>query len=504
MLAWIYRWHRRLALGVTLFVLAWTLSGALHPIISRLSIPPQHPAPQFAAGDDAALLSARAILDAAQIHQAVHLRAFVALDTPVLQVQRQAGELPLYFDRRDGKPLADFAERWAVQLARDYLALGELPVRAVTIITGFNADYPAVNRYLPVVRVQFAREDGLAVAIDALSGRPAAVEHDQQKMLRKLFQWLHTFSFLPEPLRHVAATLLVTMAGATGVGGLILWGLQRRRPAVNRLRAWHRRFGVALSLMLIGFALSGGWHALLKVLRSPDPNWPVSTLHIAQLPADWPQAGPAVVWQALQQAGDRATPVLWRHALPASTAPLGAVDEHAHHRAATSGNATTPGDAGAMRVDASRAAQHERARAAAPIADRLQDGGGESRSLAELAGAQAARAGCQVQAVGDALLRFNDDYGFLNKRLPVWPVQCADGSLWFVDVRDGVLAARVTAADQIEGSVFDLLHKWRFLDPAGRDVRDSLLALAALLIATLAVIGVSMYAQRQRQRRARR
>src|SRR5690606_13573703 len=78
---------------------------------------------------------------------------------------------------------------------------------------------------------------------------------------------------------------------------------------------------------------------------------------------------------------------------------------------------------------------------------------------------------------------FAGEYGFLNKRLPVLRVEFAseDGATAYWEPGTGAIAAVVRNPDRYEGYSFGFLHKFHWLDFAGKNTRDAVAALAALL-----------------------
>ncbi len=473
MLALLYRWHRRLALGLALVLLAWMLSGLLHPLISRMSVPPRQPAPALTVVDPASVVPAQQLLRQHGIEHWQHLSLFGVDDKAIYQVQETAGALPRHFSASDGRELPEFAVQWATQLAFAYAGVDAASAPSVTVtpVLAFSDDYPLINRYLPAWRVQWQQADRFTVYIDALSGRPAATEHRQQKIWRQIFQWLHTFSFAPPgPIRYGIQLTLIGASLVLGLAGIGLWWQQRRRPAVSRLRHWHRRMGIGLSVPFLMFTFSGSWHLIDKLLEPAPVVLSASPLATAQLSAEWPRqlAVAELVWLRAEPDGT----TQWR----AAAKPIAS---HEHDHAA--------------------------ARQMPPAAAGWLTAAGEARNAAAVFAPQLAQLACspspeQAPAI---LQRFAGDYGFLNKRLPVWQFPCEDGRSLFFDPADSALAAQVTPANRLEGWSFHYLHKWHFLDALGRDARDLIQALCVLALVALTAIGVSMYLIRQRQRRAR-
>jgi hypothetical protein len=97
--------------------------------------------------------------------------------------------------------------------------------------------------------------------------------------------------------------------------------------------------------------------------------------------------------------------------------------------------------------------------------------------------------------------RFEGEYGFLNKRLPVWRVDTnAPGHpRYYVELGTGALASRVDDLDALEGYVFSVLHKCHVGD-IPKDLRDGLSASFALGNVIVALMGMVLFLRRGRPR----
>jgi hypothetical protein len=93
--------------------------------------------------------------------------------------------------------------------------------------------------------------------------------------------------------------------------------------------------------------------------------------------------------------------------------------------------------------------------------------------------------------------RFEGEYGFIFKRLPVYRVEYAtpDHARYYIEPATGALAARIDDGDALEGKTFSYLHKWHVTDK-GKDVRDALLALFALGNVAVALMGLTLFTRR--------
>lgn len=88
--------------------------------------------------------------------------------------------------------------------------------------------------------------------------------------------------------------------------------------------------------------------------------------------------------------------------------------------------------------------------------------------------------------------QFNDEYGFIYKRLPVFKVQYDDDAhtRCYIDPIDGALAATFRdGLASFENWSFTRIHKWHFLNPLGTLWRDLLMIAFALGNVAVALSG---------------
>lgn len=90
----------------------------------------------------------------------------------------------------------------------------------------------------------------------------------------------------------------------------------------------------------------------------------------------------------------------------------------------------------------------------------------------------------------EMVTRFAGEYGFVNKRLPVWKATFKNSSeRVYVETFSQKLALKVTPLKSIEGFSFAYLHKAHFLDFLGRNGRNITLMLLCVIIAFVAASG---------------
>lgn len=441
--------HRALAWIAAGTAVVWATSGAFHPLITAIGPKPvafQPPASSFEA---AALPAPAALLASAGIGAASQLRYLAVDGRPVLQVQPAGQAERVYLDAASGQPLADADRSRAVALARHYSGRAEAAVAETRLVEQFERDYPWINRLLPVWAVRFAGDDAVTVYVDTGGDRLGTMSDASKRRWQGLFQTLHTLSFIQVPyLRVIAISLLTgTLLLTAAVGARLLLMRGGRQP----LRRWHRRLAWVAVLPALLFPATG----LFKLL--------VGQLPVAALPVPPNLASAALTGLPFTAADGAireavAVPVIGGAAVWRVVAPRGEV----------------------LNLWLSEA-----------------DGTAIAGDDAALAGRIASGAlGTPPAAPLSLVTAFDRDYGFANKRLPVWRAVAADGSGWYVETRSGVVAAKVGgpdgALDQAQALVFNLLHKGHVLDPLGvtpnqRNVVMSALAASVVLVALLGI-----------------
>ena len=466
------RWHRRLGLIACAGIVIWASSGALHPLLSRYQ--PQ-PAQRMAPAVDTLATSAQALATVlaharvAQIHQARLVR--MAYKT-YYQVDAGDGTVR-YFDVLSGAERRDGDRSYAEYLARHFLGDHASTIAAVTRLTQFDEDYVAVNRLLPVYRVDFARADGMRAYVDTGSSALATLVDRRKARFTRLFTTLHNWRFAGngDVPRVPLAALVLACAIATPLLGLALYvahGRHRPRP----LARLHRGLGLAVAAMLLTSGASGGFHlvkgALDRAEATPALLHERPAIAISALAGLVPPAGTFSELGVVMLQG-RA----WYRGTGAS-APSGAE----HHGCEAPASALSryrglPDDA----TDIPDDVQYARA----------------------LAGAFSGLPPSRIEAV-EAISTFAGEYGFINKLLPVYRVAYSGPHhpRYYVHLDSATLAASIDDFDYLEGWSFAHLHKWQWLEFIGRWPRDIVMMTLALGIATTAALGFALFLRRPR------
>lgn len=487
------RLHRRFAKVAGFAAILWALSGFSHPLMVRSTPRPVTLlAPTPAALDLAGALPPGAVARSAGMAQLVEIRALAIGDSAAWLLRENAATPRRYFEAVSGREIHGYDRLRAERLARHYSGRKDATIVSARHVAAFDADYREVNRLLPVYEIVFSGEDGLRVHVDTGSGRLAAMSNDRQSALAFLFTNVHTLDFFParlEPLRVALIGALVgslLIAALFGLGLLVTAGSGRGRRRLHRLLAW----GAVVPALMS--SSSGLYHLVHSSLSETVPATP-RAIEPAEVMIDigalWPTMTGGTEVTGLTAVPVPGQAVVWRLALPSAAGATANGDAHAHHAA------PPRGPAGSLRAVRPLPALWFDA------AGRRLENGGET--VARLVASAGADPDAVARASATLVTAFDADYGFLEKRLPVWRLDLGRERL-HVDAEAGLIAARSSDADGFEARIFDRLHKWRFMDFIGLDNRDFLLMTLMATILSTAILGWTLLLARGRHGRKRR
>ena len=524
---WSHAKHRWLALIGGISLLVWGLSGLAH--IAMVLFGPQQ-AQFMPPRVTVSLDGARPIATTLAEHGIGQAAAVKTVAAPAGGVLWQVTQDPLaerrYFSPADGREIAGGDRAQAEFLARHFLAT-DRAIASARLQTRFDADYPWVNRLLPVWRLEFAGDDGLVAYVHTETSSLAAVNNTAKNRLQAVFRVLHTWEWVPpgmEWLRVAAIGLMVSSLLALALTGIAMLVTVRRKKRLPGARGWHRIAGYVLAVPLIMFSGSGIWHLAQSALVPPQSNLAMGTrVDVASgrwpVEADWAliARGRDVASVALV-AGAQGQP-LYRIGLAPPKGTIGG-GEHdhgadsakpAHGMAGHDHAAMLAAQAKALTTDAEiREARFAGIRPDSPAiyidaaTGTLAPAGDKDIALA-LARRFTGAPDSAVRQI-ELVTRFSHEYDFRNKRLPVWRIDYGapvSASL-FVDPGAGVLVDRVADREKPERLVFSFVHKWNFLFPIGRLGLNAVVgAFVIALLGFMAVLGLRMDLARRRARHRR-
>lgn len=489
---WLFRTHRWFGVISCIAVIMWGSSGVMHPIMSRLNPQPANAQPPLTVPALHAAMAPAEVLMRAGIKEVSGLRVLIWNEGTYYQVTVPAQPQRRYFEVNSGSELADGDMKYAEHLARHFVNNPQGKTTGVTRLEKFDDEYLSVNRLLPVYRIDFAadaskspsanasklRSDGLRVYVETSPPRLASLVDDTKATLGWLFRVIHQWEFLSDwdNMRMILITTLLSMALLSALTGLWMYGFMWQRNTLKNshrpVRRWHRGIGIGVSLSTLLFTISGTWHLLGSEQRD------VPTALVSRIPTEkihLPESVRHGMWGeiALVQMDGQA----YYQLTSASKNPTATGGEHDHSaKPAPKPNPQTTYasvDNGEIVADAA------------------------SRHAVSLAGQYSGLSEQQITAVS-TVTKFEGEYGFINKRLPVWRVDYAtpDHLSYYVETSSGALATTVRDAARVEGWIFSYLHKFHWLDFSGKNVRDIVSALFALGNVIVASLGLWMFTRR--------
>ncbi len=467
-------------------MMLWGLSGASHPIMSRLQPAPKQFMPPLAAVDLSSAVSLPALLQQQAITQFQHI-SLVHLDSQAYY-RIALPTAARYFSVKTGVERTGAEQALAVSLANYYTGRNAAAVAAVTPVTRFEPDYHPVNRLLPVWRVTYRGDHSLRAYVDTEQSRLATLVDDRRAFLTKVFQFGHNWSFLQScsTLQLAIATFVLVLIIASAITGVILY-IRQRKTAPYRLKRWgvqwwHREFGVWVSLLILLLASTGLFHLWMSDIqqRRPILHTALMSDSAALTTAAWSQLATGQVLK-LDIYGGGAT-LFWQ-IIPASVGAQGLP---------------------AAQVAAQHQHDHHAAIPHAPTAPVLWLTGlhtvtaltPEAYASAWLT-LMAKKTQPAIESV-QWVTSFANEYGFIFKRLPVLKVQTtqAQHARFYLEPATGALAASIDDSDGLEGFIFAYLHKWSF-QFVSKDVRDLMAVLAALAVSLTGALGAYLFAKKR-------
>jgi hypothetical protein len=460
----LYKWHHRIGLLITIPILGWCISGLTHPMMAHLF--KIKPAKRFVMPSpirlDSTSISLEEALKTHHIEAFSNFRLIIYKEESYYQIIKE-GKETTYINTTTNAKLENGDEEYAVYLARYFLGDQTSPIATITKVNEFTFEYKFINRLLPVYKVSFDRDDRMDVYVETNSTRLGTMNNWTRKTCIAIFSYLHNWSFLNGMpniklflmLTFMAMSFFVAASGLTIYG--FLWKTFKKRKASksNSNRKWHRRIGLMVSISTLGFAFSGGYHAFAKssAAKVKPIAMPIfASSSVEQFPRLVDKIGDRLIQNiSMVQIGtDNLFQVVW----------LEKGTETSYFETTT--------------------------------LDRL--GKGAERYAIHLASKYSNLPSDKIVST-TVIQKFEGEYGFINKRLPVTKVQydTEEKHSVYVETSSGKLAANISAPKRLEALSFLMLHKYHFIDPIGKTIRDIIIVSLVLGIMLVNILGLGLW-----------
>ncbi|WP_374949401.1 hypothetical protein [Mucilaginibacter sp.] len=468
-----YKWHRILGLTALVPVIFWTLSGLSHPFMSNW-FRPTIALEVFKPGLQSELRPALSIQQVLDKNGIGEIRNFTLINFnrktyyQVLDKDSVAN----YYSATDAGQLKNGDRLYAVYLARYFTQDSTSTVNSITLQKTFDEHYQPINRLLPVWKVSFDRPDAMDVYIETSHSRMGTFNNNTRKNMLWLFEQFHTWSFLAaiggEQFRIIILMIIITIMCLSLLSGLTVYGFfwkkfkaaQQSRKETGKedkrfVHRYHRQIGLIVSFVMFTFMISGAFHLLVK-------------LHNIQ-----PEK------KAYEQLISRTELIKSNLELPLPDSLIKQISLVKFNRSVFY-----------QIVDTKKNVKYYSA-----ATGRLLPGADEQYAVF-LAGfyrsGNAKQAALNKNKVSQ-VREFNNEYGFINKRLPVQKVELPGGENWYIETTTSKLATKVAGIDRAEGFSFIFLHKYFGMSWAGKNIRDIVSMLAALGVLVAALFGFAAF-----------
>ncbi len=491
-----YRWHRILGIVTVIPVIFWTISGLMHPFMSHWFKPliAHESIPAKPLVREQMTRSLVEILKQNQVTQFKNFRLVSFEKNAYYQIKTTDNHL-LYFHAKTGTPLHNGDTRYAESLARYLIDDYQSPVKAITQISSFDTEYKFINRLLPVWKVSFDRPDGMDVMIETEQSRLATFNTHSRKAFIWIFDVFHNWSFLEKisnnTVRIIVMLILLSIIGLSALSGVVIYGFLWRRfkkpkteNTVGILKKYHRQLGIAVALVTFTFAFSGGWHATRKL--TPDqrnqfvyePVFKTTELETASFPPDLP----------------------WERLLNIQLVKIGRKNYFQFFYDKTE---TESSEVVYQQTETHNVLKEGTLVYSKYLATKFANLSGISGdfqsaccdAMSDVSNAEISNDNIAETAI---LTRFDGEYGFVNKRLPVVRLayHTAQATTYYIEPATSRLAAKIENADRAEGWSFAMLHKYLLMEWAGKNVRDSVTIISALGVLVVSLFGLVLFLKR--------
>ncbi len=511
----LYKWHRKVSLIIALPVLIWAISGFMHPIMS--TIRPQI-ATQFISANAIEVKAIQTSLSKAltlnKITAFKNFRIVKIADNWFYQIQLIDPDELVYLSTINGIKLINGDQIYAQYLARYFLegaqkeisppllelsgnentqhtkdccelttiavlnSKSAVKIKAIKHIKSFDNEYRSINKVLPVYKIAFDRKDSISIFVETSQDRFAfAIDH-KRALFSKFFTLLHTWEWL-NFLGNGRLLIELFFVGLTFVtsciGIYLFFSTTSRRVKTNdliRSKRNHRYSALSIAVFTLMFSFSGFYHAFGKF--DPDTRnhyFSKATYQTSEIDLNFDSI------QNLIKS-------------PITNLSLVKIKDNNYYQITIKNQKQSgrPKPKDLMKeLNVPRPMMtYVNVKDFSILAE------GDKYYAHYLANTFS---GLSEELISsDTLItKFAGEYGFVNKRLPVWKVCYATNQheKYYVETSSGKLAAKIDDGTLREANSFNFLHKHHFMDFAGKEIRDfstMFWAMAQIILVTIGLI----------------
>ncbi|QOG04106.1 PepSY-associated TM helix domain-containing protein [Flavobacterium sp. MDT1-60] len=503
-----YKWHRVIGLITIIPVIFWTLSGLMHPFMAHFFKPEiaHDKLEQQIIDKNQLKFSIQEVLQKNELTQFKNFRIVAFNNKTYYQLKTIIGEL-WYYDTSTAEKLENGDQKYAEWLSRYFLEDQKSAVKKSEVVTEFTSQYKYVNRYLPVYKLSFDRPDTMEVYVETSSDKLATYNPASRQWFIWFFDTFHNWSFVDaisnNSIRIITMIFLLSIIGFSALSGIIIYGLLWKQfkktdnlQPKKGLRKYHRQIGIWVSLFTLTFAFSGAYHATTK--------WTPYTLsQMVYEPTfetkEIPLANTTLIldWSRFQNAS-----IITLNDTTYFRCQL--LEKEKFKKPKTDSNSKwnkkddKKSEVVYINATTNKIVPNIDLQYAEFLAYYFTDGAPKAACCEMVESSDEPEASLENAKLLESkvLTDFESrEYGFVNKRLPVVKLayDTPEKTTYFIETSTSRLAAKIKSSDRIEGYSFAILHKFLFMDWAGKNIRDLAMVLAALTILIVSVLGFILF-----------
>ncbi|WP_428224555.1 PepSY domain-containing protein [Flavobacterium sp.] len=506
----IYKWHRFFAYITFIPVVLWCLSGIMHPFMAHFFKPEIKN--EFITPKPVNFSQVNFSLQ--QVLAKEHMQTFknfryVEMKNQWFYQIKKVDNTLAYYNVTTGAELKNGDMIYAHYLARFFLDDAQSAILKTDYLTQFDNQYKYVNRYLPVYKVCFDRNDKMQVYVETASSKLATFNPLSRQVFIWFFDTFHNWSFLdaiatPE-IRIVVMIGLLGSIILSALSGVFIYGFfwkvfrKSRINSANKTRLQHRKLGLWFSVLSIGFAFSGALHLTKKWNPKPiqdmvyQPILEADKLKVASNKLDVNevdfQNASLIQWQDT---------LFYRCELKPVLQPEKVIDAKENK---WKKNSAPTADVVYINATTNKVAKDLEFKYATFIAQYFDGVVNTGASCCEGEGTSSTTCSIKKASLKETAIVTEFDsreYGFVNKRLPVVKLAYAtpENTTYFVETATSRIASVVGKSDRVEGYSFAIFHKFLWMDWAGKPIRDFVMTCSAIALFILAILGLRLLFKR--------
>ncbi|MGO4770090.1 PepSY domain-containing protein [Flavobacterium sp. W22_SRS_FK3] len=503
-----YKWHRAIGLITIIPVIFWTLSGLMHPFMAHFFKPEiaHEKLEQQTINKKQLHFSIQEVLQKNELTHFKNFRIVTFNNKTYYQLKTIIGEL-WYFDTSTAEKLDNGDQKYAEWLSRYFLDDQKSAVTKSEVVTEFTSQYKYVNRYLPVYKLSFDRPDTMEVYVETSSGKLATYNPTSRQWFIWFFDTFHNWSFIDaisnNSIRIITMIFLLSTIGFSALSGILIYGLLWKQfqktdslAPKKGLRKYHRQIGIWVSFFTLTFAFSGGYHATIK--WSPytlsqmvyEPTFETKEIPLTNttLNLNWSR------FQNISLITLNDTIYFRCQLLKKEKFKTSKVDS------TSKWNKKDDKKSEVVYINATtnKVVPNIDLQYAEFLAYYFTDGAPKAACCEMVETSEEPEPSLENAKLLESkvITDFESrEYGFVNKRLPVVKLayDTPEKTTYFIETATSRLAAKIKSSDMAEGYSFAILHKFLFMDWAGKNIRDLTMVLAALTILIVSILGFILF-----------